>query len=236
MGKYMNDDEVKQNLAYAYRILGKLGLGDHTYTHLSARIAGADYYYIYPFGLRFEEVTKDCLLKVSLDGEILEGKEHQYNKTGYIIHGSIYRARPDLNAVYHLHTVPTVAVSAMEEGLLPISQWALHFYGQLAYHEYNSLALDNNVHGNDLVSDLGDKKIMFLRNHGYIVCGATPWEAMFYCHHLEHACRTQIAALSSGQKLVIPSPEICEQTNRDLLSFEKDLGWRDWLAWIRYIQ
>ena len=95
--------EVKQNLAYAYQILAKLGMDDHTYTHLSARPEGADYYYIYPFGLRFEEVTPECLLKVSLDGNILEGKEYQYNKTGYIIHGSIYRARPDLNAVYHLH-------------------------------------------------------------------------------------------------------------------------------------
>lgn len=168
-------EEVKKNLSYAYRILGKLGLDDHTYTHLSARPDGADYYYIYPFGLRFEEVTPECLLKVSLNGEILEGKEYQYNKTGYIIHGSIYRARPDVNAVYHLHTVPTVAVSAMKEGLLPISQWALHFYGQIAYHGYNSLALDNHSHGADLVSDLGNKNVIFLKNHGYIACGKTLW-------------------------------------------------------------
>ena len=228
-------EEVKKNLSYAYRILGKLGLDDHTYTHLSARPDGADYYYIYPFGLRFEEVTPECLLKVSLNGEILEGKEYQYNKTGYIIHGSIYRARPDVNAVYHLHTVPTVAVSAMKEGLLPISQWALHFYGQIAYHEYNSLALDNHSHGADLVSDLGNKNVIFLKNHGYIACGKTPWESMFYCHHLERACRVQVAALSSGAELVIPPDDICKKANKDLLSFEKDLGKRDWLAWIRWL-
>lgn len=227
--------EVRQNLSYAYRILGKLGLADHTYTHLSARPDGADYYYIYPFGLRFEEVTPECLLKVALSGEILEGKEYQYNKTGYIIHGSIYRSRHDLNAVYHLHTVPTVAVSAMKEGLMPINQWALHFYGQLAYHEYNSLALDNDTHGNDLVNDLGNKKVIFLRNHGYIACGKTPWEAMFYCHHLEHACRAQIASLSSGVELATPSDVICKKANADLLSFEQDLGMRDWLAWIRWL-
>lgn len=228
-------EEVKKNLSYAYRILGKLGLDDHTYTHLSARPEGADYYYIYPFGLRFEEVTPECLLKVSLNGEILEGKEYQYNKTGYIIHGSIYRERADINAVYHLHTVPTVVVSAMKDGLLPISQWALHFYGQLAYHDYNSLALDNHSHGADLVSDLGDKNVIFLKNHGYIACGKTPWEAMFYCHHLEKACQVQVAALSSGVELVIPSDDICMKANEDLLSFEKDLGMRDWLAWIRWL-
>src|SRR4051794_4863165 len=108
------DDKIKEDLAYAYRILGHLGMDDHTYTHLSARPKGADYYYIYPFGYRFDEVTSSCLLKVSLNGEILEGKEKQYNKTGYVIHGSIYRNRSELNAIFHLHTIASLAVSAMK--------------------------------------------------------------------------------------------------------------------------
>ena len=228
--------QIKKNLSYAYRILGKLGMDDHTYTHLSARPEGADYFYIYPFGCRFDEVTEDILLKVSLDGEILEGDEYQYNKTGYIIHGSIYRARPDLNAVFHLHTVPTVAVSAMKEGLMPISQWALHFYDQIAYHDYNSLALDNDEHGNMLINDLADKKVMLLRNHGYIASGATIHEAMFYCHHMEYACKTQIAALSAGVELVKPSHDICKKANSDILGFEQDLGIRDWQAWVRWVE
>src|SRR4051812_45157351 len=103
---------VKKNLSHAYQILAKLDMADHTYTHLSARPENADYYYIYPFGLRFEEVTEDNLLKVSLDGEILEGQEYQYNKTGYVIHGSIYKARKDINAIIHLHTIATVAVGS----------------------------------------------------------------------------------------------------------------------------
>lgn len=77
--------------------------------------------------------------------------------------------------------------------------------------------------------------MIFLRNHGYIACGKTPWEALFYCHHLEHACRAQIAALSSGVELVIPNDAICKKANADLLSFEQDLGMRDWLAWIRWL-
>lgn len=232
----MSTNSVKKNLAYAYQILGKLDMADHTYTHLSARPAGADFYYINPFGLRFEEITEHNLLKVSLEGEVLEGSEFQYNKTGYTIHGSIYKKRSDLNAVFHLHTVATIAVSAMKQGLLPISQWALHFYGQVNYHEYNSLALDNDVHGNDLVDDLGDKKVLFLRNHGMITSGATIHEAMFYCHHLELACKTQVAALSMGHDLIIPNEEVCKKSNHDLLTFEKDLGWRDWQAWIRWVE
>ena len=229
------DNDIKQDLTNAYLILSKLGLDDHTYTHLSARPSGSDFYYIFPFGYRFGEVTPECLLKVSLDGKILEGREYQYNQTGYVIHGSIYKERSDLTSIFHLHTVPSVAVSAMREGLLPISQWALHFYGQLAYHEYNSLTLKEDEHGGDLVKDLGKKNVIFLRNHGFIACGKTIPEAMFYCYHLEQACRVQIAALSCGQELVIPSEEVCKKTNHDLLAFEKNLGQRDWLAWVKWI-
>ena len=154
-------EQIKKDLAYAYRILAKLGLDDHTYTHLSARPKGAEFYYIFPFGYRFEEVTPESLLKVSLDGKILEGEEYQYNQTGYVIHGSIYKARLELTAIFHLHTIASVAVSVMKDGLLPISQWALHFYDQLAYHEYNSLALEKSKHGRGLIDDLGDKNVVF---------------------------------------------------------------------------
>ena len=226
---------IKKNLSYAYQILAKLGMADHTYTHLSARPEGSQYYYINPFGLRFEEVTEDNLLKVSFEGDVLEGEEFQYNKTGYVIHGSIYKSRPDLEAIFHLHTVASVAVSCMDDGLMPLSQWALHFYDHVNYHDYNSLALDNDPHGMDLVRDLADKKVIFLRHHGMVACGKTIHEAMFYCYHLELACKTQIAALSSGAKLLIPDKTICKKTNHDLISFEKDLGFRDWQAWVRWV-
>ncbi len=230
------DIEVKTNLAHAYNIFAKLGMDDHTYTHLSARPDGADYYYIYPFGYCFCEVTAECLLKVDLNGKLLEGSEYLYNKTGYVIHSSIYKARPDLNVIFHLHTVSTVAVSAMKRGLLPISQWAMHFYQQINYHQYNALSLDENTQGANLVNDLADKKIIFLQNHGFITCGSIIHEALFYCYHLELACKTQIAALSSGEELIIPNHETCMQANYDLLNFEADLGIRDWHAWLRILK
>ena len=230
------DKEVKINLAHAYNILAKLGMDDHTYTHLSARPNGADYYYIYPFGYRFDEVVPKCLLKISVSGEILEGTKQEYNKTGFVIHSSIYKERPDLNVVFHLHTISTVAVSAMKRGLLPISQWAMHFYQQINYHEYNALSLDENTQGADLVKDLDDKKIIFLRNHGFIACGQTIYEALFYCYHLDLACKTQVVALSTNEELVIPDHTTCVQANYDLLNFEKNLGYRDWQAWLRLLK
>ena len=134
-------DGVRQNLAAAYRILAKFGMDDLTYTHLSARVPNEDCFYIHPLGLLFKEVTASQLLKVTFDGRVIEGSESQYNKTGYVMHGSVYQNRPDVNAIFHLHTTAGIAVSAMECGLLPISQFSFHFYNRLAYHNYNSLTL-----------------------------------------------------------------------------------------------
>lgn len=227
---------IKQNLAHAYQIIAMLGMDDHTYTHLSARSENANEYYIYPFGLRFEEVTVDNLLKVDFDGNIIEGEELQYNKTGYIIHGNIYKERQDLNSIFHLHTPATVAVSSMESGLLYISQWALHFYNKIAYYKYDSLALNFTKHGKDLLASLADKNILLMQNHGMLTCGKTIWEAMFYTYHLEMACKTQCLALQSKIDLITPEKEICEQAVSDLLNFEKDIGIRDWHAWVRKIK
>jgi ribulose-5-phosphate 4-epimerase/fuculose-1-phosphate aldolase len=231
----MKVDDIKYNLAAAYRIMAYLAMDDHTYTHLSARPVNADFYYIYPFGFRFEEVTPDNLLKVSLDGAVLEGNEYQYNKTGYFIHGNIYKARPDISSIFHFHTPASVAVSSMKCGLLPISQWALHFYEKVSYHNYDSLVLDNNQ-STALVTDLEQNYVMFLRNHGVITCGKTIHEAMFYSYHLELACKTQCLSYRVGQELITPSKEICQQTVKDILAFEKDLGKRDWEAWLRMIK
>lgn len=231
----MTNLELRYHLALAYKAFAKLKLDDLTYTHLSARIPDEDAYYIYPFGLLFEEVTPECLLKVSLDGTILEGCEFQYNKTGYVIHGSIYRNRSDINAIFHLHTPAIVAVSAMENGLLPISQWALHFYNQVAYHEYNSLALSTEHHEQRLIDDLGSKYVMLLKHHGSITAGRTIHEAFFYMHHLQKASETQCLALQSNAPLSKIPMDVCEKAVRDLLSFEADLGLRDWLAIERWV-
>lgn len=230
----MND--TKRDLAHAYQILAHLKMDDHTYTHLSARAEDKGQYYIYPFGLRFEEVIENNLLKVFLDGKIIEGEEYQYNRTGYIIHGNIYQNRPDVQAIFHLHTPASVAVSAMKDGLLPISQWALHFYDQMSYHNYNSLALDHSIHGADLVKDLGKNNTMLMRNHGMVTCGETIMEALFRAYHLEMACKTQCLILQTSQEIIYPPEEICKQAVKDLLSFEESLGMRDWHAWVRAIK
>ncbi|MEQ9116058.1 MAG: class II aldolase/adducin family protein [Rickettsiales bacterium] len=226
-----HDRTIRTNLAAAYRIISYLKMDDHTYTHLSARSSDGKSFYIYPFGMLFEEVTSSNLIKVTFDGNVIEGKESAYNKTGYIIHGSIYRNRPDINAIFHLHTSPGIAVSSSKNGLLPISQFALHMYKQVSYHNYNSLSL-NSKHGEALVHDLGANKVMFLRNHGTITSGKTIQEAMFFTHHLEQACRTQVLC-NNVRDVILPDDQTCIKSRDDLLRFEESLGDRDWHAWIR---
>ncbi|BAO99612.1 class II aldolase/adducin family protein, partial [Wolbachia endosymbiont of Cimex lectularius] len=212
----LTKNEVKRDLVYVYQILSYLGLDDHTYTHLSARSEDQKSFYIYPFGIRFNEVNENSLMKVSFDGDVIEGKEYQYNKTSYIIHGFIYQARKDIQAIFHLHTPSIVAVSSLKDGLLPTSQWALHFYNKVSYHSYNPLALDD-TEGKRLIADLKENFVMLMRNHGSITCGRTIQEAMFYTYHLEQACKTQCLTLAMNKELSIPSEEICSKAVRTCL-------------------
>ncbi len=148
---------------------------------------------------------------------------------------SRYQARKDIQAIFHLHTPSIVAVSSLKDGLLPISQWALHFYNKVSYHNYNSLAL-SNTEGKRLIADLKENFVMLMCNHGSITCGRTIQEAMFYTYHLERACKTQCLTLAMNRELSIPSEEICSKAVKDLLSFESNLGERDWHAWVRLIK
>lgn len=227
---------LKENLAAAYQICAHLGWADLTYTHISARLPDEDFFYIYPFGLLFPEVTPDCLLHVSLSGDVLEGNAGTYNPTGYAIHSTIYAKRSDIQAIYHLHTPAGVAVSSMDCGLLPLSQWALHFYNRHGYHDYDALAHESNSCQHHLLQDLDSHKVLILRNHGVLTCGETLHEGFFYAYHLEQACKTQLLALQTSMPLTQPSPEVCEKAAQQLLNFEKDLGLRDWQALRRFLK
>ncbi|MBX9976928.1 MAG: class II aldolase/adducin family protein [Alphaproteobacteria bacterium] len=223
----------KKNLALSYAILAHLNLDDHTYTHLSAR--SKDGFYLSEFGNRFSDVTADSLLELDLLGNVLTTPKRDFNITGSVIHSAIYRARPDIHSVFHIHTPAMIAVSALPEGLLPISQWALHFYEQINYHDYESLALTHD-NGEPIATDLGNKKILMLRNHGVVICGATLHEAVFYAYHLERACQTQCLTLAMNRDIILPPHDVCVQACNELLNFEKDIGARDWTAWMRALK
>lgn len=231
----MIDNELKHDLALAYRIISHLKMDDHTYTHISARPQGENYFYMAQFGLSFGEVMPDDLLKISIADIHTAKKNDEYNVTGCILHGSIYNARSDINAVIHLHTHEIVAVSSVREGLMPINQWALHFYDNVSYSDYDSIVTHHDS-SDKIASDLGSNKVMLLRNHGSVTSGHDLQEALFYTYHLQQACKAQVQTLSMGREVVVPPENECRKTVKDLLSFEEKIGHRDWRAWQRIVK
>src|SRR6184192_1039055 len=193
--------QARVDLAAAYRLVALYGWDDLIFTHISARVPGADHHFLLnPYGMMFDEVTASSLVKVDLDGKKVLDSPYFINPAGFTIHSAVHAAREDALCVMHLHTDYGIAVSAQKSGLLPISQQAMFALSSLAYHDYEGLALDEEEQPR-LVADLGDKKFMILRNHGLLTLGGTAAEAFLGMFLLERACKIQILAQSGGAEL-----------------------------------
>src|ERR1044071_2614336 len=206
--------ELRIHLAAAYRLADKYGMSELIYTHISLRVPGPKpTYLLNPHGMLFHQITASSLVKLDFEGKIAGPTEWPVNRAGVAIHGAILAARPDVNCVFHTHMPYTTAVSALECGLLPMSQAALRFQGQTAYHDYGRAASDA-AEGARLVKDLGDKSTMILRNHGGITTGKSVCEAFTASFYLEKACQFQILAQSAGVPLTMPADEIIAASGR----------------------
>jgi len=188
-------------LAALYRLLAHFRMTDLIDTHISARVPGAEaHFLINRYGLLFEEMRASGLVKIDIDGEIVDGDADgtaRVNQAGFTIHSAVHAAREDLHWVIHTHTAAGAAVSAQEGGLLPISQHALKFHQRLGYHDYEGIALSLGERER-LVSDLGTLNAMILRNHGLLVGGATAADAFHEIWFLERACQIQVQAQAGG--------------------------------------
>src|SRR5690606_24428682 len=185
------------------------------------------HFLINPYGWYFDEITASSLVKVDLDGNIVQETDSFINPAGFTIHSAVHAAREDAHFVIHLHTEAGVGVAAQSHGLLPISQNACLLQHQVAYHGYEGLAL-NHDERERLVADLGDKTLMLLRNHGTLAAGQTAaaaWGGMWF---LERACRQQVAALSGGRDHVLIAPDAAQEETRQQgggLGFVAALAW-----------
>src|SRR5882757_9661584 len=202
--------QARVDLAALYRLVALHGWDDLIYTHISARIPGPEHHFlINPYGMLFEEITASSLVKIDLEGNILQETPYFINPAGFTIHSAIHHARDDAKFVMHLHTDQGVAVAAQKGGLLPLSQDALIVLPRLAYHDYEGIAL-NLDERERLVADIGDKHLMLLRNHGTLAVGenaADCWTGMYY---LERACQMQLLALTAGRENVLFAPEAAQ--------------------------
>ena len=202
----VSDEEwaIRVDLAAAYRLVAHYGWDDLIFTHLSARVPGPEHHFLLnPYQLMFEEVTASSLVKVDVHGNPVDPTPFITNPAGFTIHSAVHMAREDAHAVMHLHTPAGQAVSAHQDGLLPLTQTAMLVRGDLAYHDYEGVAVDLSERER-IVADLGTKGAMLLRNHGTMAVGGNVGECFVKLYFIERACEAQIMALSAGDKVSGP--------------------------------
>ena len=229
--------QMRIDLAACYRLADHFGFSDIIWNHITAKIPGTENFLINRFGLRYDEITASSLVTLDLDGNVTDSgtatSDEDINVTGFIIHSAVHAARPDVHCIMHSHSQSGLAVSVLEDGLIPMIQDVMPFYNRVAYHDYEGLSVDT-AERHALAADLGDKKAMIMRNHGLLTCGETVAEAFMLMYYLERACKVQMDVMASGQAYRLPSAELCEQTARQYGLFP--YGKFEWPALIRLVE
>ncbi len=209
--------EARVDCACAYRLVRHFGMDDLIYNHISARIPGTEHFLLNPFGLTYDEICASSLIKVDLEGEVLwapefpKGLGYKFNPAGFVIHGAIHAARPEVQCVIHTHSLAGMAVASLKKGLLPMTQTAMRF-DRVAYHDYEGVVLEMGERDR-LLKNLGDADVMLLRNHGPLAVGRSVGEAFNNMYRLERACRAQLMAQTGGDEIVLPPRDVVEKTH-----------------------
>ena len=202
---------LRTDLAACYRLVALHGWDDLIFTHISARIPGPEHHFlINPYGLMFDEITASSLVKIGLDGQLIGPARYPVNPAGFTIHSAVHEVREDAGCVIHLHTPDGTAVATSAEGLQPLNQTAQLVLGDLAYHDYEGVALDHDERPR-LQQDLGAKNLMLLRNHGTLAVGRTVGEAFLRIYLLERACTMQVRTRALGGTLCATAEPVIEK-------------------------
>jgi ribulose-5-phosphate 4-epimerase/fuculose-1-phosphate aldolase len=193
--------EVRENLAAFYRICHMFGWTELIYNHITARVPGsARHFLINQFGLMYNEITASNLVKIDVDGCVLDGSAARVNAPGFTIHSAIHMARDDAHYIVHTHTTEGVTVACSEHGLSPHNFYGAQLHGMVAYHDFEGISIDLGERER-LVKSLGDKNYMILRHHGLLTCGETAAAAFFRMYQLQRACEVQVNTMKMGREL-----------------------------------
>jgi ribulose-5-phosphate 4-epimerase/fuculose-1-phosphate aldolase len=230
--------QARVDLAACYRLVDLYGMSDMMANHISMRVPDEDgAFLINAYGLMYEEITASSLVKIDVEGNILSKPDfgdldYGINKAGYVIHSAVHEARHELACVIHTHSWASMAVSALECGLLPITQTAMRFL-KIGYHDYQGVVLDTAEQAS-LLQDLGQGEALILRNHGALVVGRTVGEAFNWMHRLELSCRSQLAAMACHTPLTqVPWPVLEETWNNYQPGTRRPYGQMEWPALLR---
>lgn len=214
---------LRVQLAGTYRIFAMLGWTELVYNHITLRVPGPDkHFLINPFGLHYTEVAASNLVKIDLDGNIVDPSPHRVNPAGFVVHAAIHRAVPDAHCVMHTHTTAGLALACSEAGLENSNFYSAQIDGMIAYHDFEGITVHADE-GPRLVADLGDKRLMILRNHGLLAVGATLAQTFARLWTLNRACEIQLAGAALGRTRPI-EPDVAARCARDALQFDPAYG------------
>ncbi len=216
---------LRADLALALRAAAHHGLAEGVCNHFSVELPDqSGRFLLNPRGLLWHEVQADDIVLVDTAGTALAGR-HPVESTAMFIHAAIHRiARQP--CVLHTHMPHATALTLTADRALDptLSQTAMRFHGRLAVDaHYNGLALDA-AEGERIARAMGSADVVFLANHGVVVCGPQLAHAYDDLYYLERACQAQVLAQSTGRPLAPVNAElaarVAAQTQGELLQSE----------------
>jgi ribulose-5-phosphate 4-epimerase/fuculose-1-phosphate aldolase len=231
--KDMHPDEwaARLQLAACYRIFAMLGWTEMIYNHITLRLpdsvtdgtTGNDkQFLINPFGLNYSEVTASNLVKIDLQGKVLDGSPYPINPAGFTVHAAIHDGLPDAHCVMHTHTTAGVAVACVQGGLQQTNFYSAQLHDKVAYHDFEGITI-HAEEGPRLVKNIGNKPAVILRNHGLLAWGQTLPQTFAILWTLQRACEIQLATLSMGAPIPV-SEDVAKKSTRDALQFDPKHG------------
>ena len=208
---------MRLDLAAAHRLAHMHGMSEGIFNHLTCSVPGKDDRYLQiPFGLHWSEITASCFLEVGYDARLLKG-DGEFERSGYCIHAPIHRLNPAAVCVMHTHMPFASALARLEEPeILPIGQTECGMMRHTVYDEHYSGPAFDPAEGERLAGILGDKKVIFMANHGVLTVGRSVAEAYDLLYYLERVAQVQLYAMWTGKKLKHLPQAIVDQTMRTI--------------------
>lgn len=206
------EKQLRIELAACYRIFDYIGWSEMIYNHITVKVPGSDgHFLINPYGLHYSEVTASNLVKVDIDGNIVEESDYPVNPAGMLIHSAIHGARDDAHCIGHIHSTEGMTVACQQGGLRIDNFYSVLLYKQIAYHDFHGITVMDGEK-ELLLQSMGDKNLLILRSHGLLTCGATVAEMFFNMWALQRSCEIQVSVDMSGKPVVPVSEEIAKRT------------------------
>ncbi|MDI1269078.1 MAG: class II aldolase/adducin family protein [Polaromonas sp.] len=226
-GIHPDEWKTRVELAACYRVFAMLGWTEMIYNHITVRLPGSvtgdqKQFLINPFGLHYSEVTASNLVKIDLQGKVLDGSTHRVNPAGFTVHAAIHDGLPDAHCVMHTHTTAGVAVACLQGGLQQTNFYTAQLHDKVAYHDFEGITI-HAEEGPRLVNNIGTRQAVILRNHGLLTWGHTLPQAFAILWTLQRACEIQLATFSMGPAIAV-TEAVAQKSTRDALQFQPAYG------------